>query len=451
LDPEYEQGLFAEDLEEEDNADYWDAHDPYIDWYQDYQIDQFMSQLLHRSSSGSIGDALGVAVPDATDVEVDWTPFRDSSEQKLESRLTDFQDVLDRIDETAPEVEEMIVTAAGGRGRIDLIKTLCGRRENLARSICLFAPFWVRDPSTAVGMREIELLRHLFVDYQVPDFLYWEWNREQNTFPRFLWLLWYILLAQGGSLRRFSEGKKWAVSARFQHHLFDAPPAATALQGCIHAEVKRAGGDLIDVNRLLRVPALVVNPVWFKLYEERENDFPKFWYSTVSWLIRHRGSITDEQSERILSWAAHLWSELQRTGGQFTWRGRSLDRVIQDSEEYYETFTKPRELINWQSHGWNWDSGDLHPDKWRFTEITSGKYLLEESRAMRHCVANYSERCVVGASAIFSVRRNGKRQLTVDVSPQRRRATEIKGYGNRFPDKEEQWIVDLWLSRVVQK
>lgn len=450
-DPEFDQGIFHADMVEDDDHDYWDANDPYIDWYQDYHIDQFLNQLLFKRSPGKIGDALQVKVKKETDFEPGWIPFRESSKQKLENRLTDYQHMLESLDETAPEVDEMIERAAGGRGRINLVRSFLKRHTNLAKSICLFSPFWVRDPATAEPENISDLLEHMFVEYEVPRFLYAEWNRMQKSSPRFEWLLWFVLLAQGGSLKRYCEGREWTVSPKFQHHLFDVPAAATPLQGCIYAEVRRAGGSLTDFERILQVPAMVVNPVWFLMHERQGSRFPKFWYSTVSWLVRHRDRITDEQSERILSWAAHLWSELQRVDAQFTWRGRSLERTIQESDEYYETFTKPIELTTWQSHSWNWDSGDLHPDKWTLTELTSGKLLLEESRAMRHCVAAYSDRCVVGASAIFSVRRNGKRQLTVDVNPQRKRATEIKGYGNRFPDEEEQWIVKLWLSRIVQK
>jgi hypothetical protein len=86
---------------------------------------------------------------------------------------------------------------------LDVIKSVGARLQcpHLARYLCLFAPFWVRSPQTWNPSGETPLLDHLFVLHHVPGFLYPEWFRELE-FPRLKWLYWFILLGQGGSLKR---------------------------------------------------------------------------------------------------------------------------------------------------------------------------------------------------------------------------------------------------------
>jgi len=74
--------------------------------------------------------------------------------------------------------------------------TTCGYRwENCqwAALVMLFRPFWIRKPSTWEGDTRESLLRHLFVRYDVPEFLFKEWRDIGSSQDNhFVWNLWFI-------------------------------------------------------------------------------------------------------------------------------------------------------------------------------------------------------------------------------------------------------------------
>jgi len=53
---------------------------------------------------------------------------------------------------------------------------------------------------------------------------------------------------------------------------------------------------------------------------------------------------------------------------------------------------------------------------WTINEITTGKLLYEEGKDMHNCVSSYLHSCISGHCAIFSVKVNGKRMATLEIS-----------------------------------
>lgn len=70
---------------------------------------------------------------------------------------------------------------------------------------------------------------------------------------------------------------------------------------------------------------------------------------------------------------------------------------------------------------------------------------------MKHCVSHYDGQCVAGKAAIVSVRHNGKRCLTIEISPETKEVLQVKGAFNRNPFQEEQRMVNLWLTSIVNQ
>lgn len=54
---------------------------------------------------------------------------------------------------------------------------------------------------------------------------------------------------------------------------------------------------------------------------------------------------------------------------------------------------------------------------WSAVALASSGALAEEGRSMRHCVATYAQRCAAGESCIFSLRKNGERIATLELTP----------------------------------
>jgi hypothetical protein len=324
---------------------------------------------------------------------------------------------------------------------------------HLVNRICLFSPFWVRSPVTWNQGDEISLLNHLFVEHEVPAFLYTEWFRKPDV-PRFKWLCWFILIARGASLKRAAGLFQWNIPNRFQHLLLEAPPDASPTEACLFTEIKRLGGSEADFRRIVANRAFVIDPTEISAVESHA----EFWRETAAWLIAHGHAINDAESERILAWAMHEYTECEqgmRYGGgpPFTWKGRSVRAVLERSAEYLrlqEHGSYAYRSYRWQGHGWDWTPDNPAQCKWSFVELTSGEELFEEGRAMHHCVASYAGRCVSGYSAIVSVRSEDSRCITVEINPRTKQVVQAKGLCNRQATTEEQTAIGLWMKAVVR-
>jgi PcfJ-like protein len=409
-------------------------------------LKQLLRQIVHRPPP-LFRLEWAVDAANRSEDECAFSPGRGQPAEHLEQQLAAFTHGITHFP-NSPATRRRKSEAIGDDVYMDVMKSAAGRagdRENFVQNLCLFAPFSIRSPRTWKG-GEASLVDHLFVRYEVPRFLHAEWSGVPD-FPRLKWLCWFILLAQGGSLRRAAGLFGWNIPGRFEHYLRMAPAPATPQEACAFAQVLRLGGSPHDGRRILSNPAFVVDTT-----EAAAGDGPSdFWEATVRWVIAHQGAITDEQCERILSWAMHEQTEANRRGAPpFSWKGRGLRAVLQRSLEYQRQLERPWSLYTWKPYGWHWKPIDLTLDGWSFVELTSGEELLQEGQAMRHCVAGYAARCAAGHCAIVSVRFNGARRITVEINPATGQVVQARGTCNRPATSEEQRVIRHWVDAAVR-
>ena len=72
-----------------------------------------------------------------------------------------------------------------------------------------------------------------------------------------------------------------------------------------------------------------------------------------------------------------------------------------------------------------WEYGGLS-----FVALQTGKALQAEGAAMHHCVASYWENVAEGKSRVYSIRENGRRVATLEVTG---RLTQYKGSNGALP------------------
>jgi hypothetical protein len=247
-------------------------------------------------------------------------------------------------------------------------------------------------------------------------------------------------------LRRAGEVFKWRIAPRLSHYLREVPAAASPTMACLHAEILRLGGSPVELARILRNPAFVNDPTeWLEEGPERT-----FWEDTVRWLSAHRDEITDDESDAILSWAMHESTESGHAGQTpFSWSSRRARAVVARSLEYRRSLQLPWIECRWGGHGWSWELQEGEGTTWSFEELSSGQALYEEGQAMHHCVVSYVARCLAGCSAIVSMRCNGQRRLTIEISPATRAIAQARGVHNRAASADEQRVLLAWMSAVV--
>ena len=107
---------------------------------------------------------------------------------------------------------------------------------------------------------------------------------------------------------------------------------------------------------------------------------------------------------------------------------------------------------------WSWKPGDKEARKLRgeyaVVQLRTAVELVEETRAMRHCVSTYASKCVAGQASIWSLRlaspRHLDRLLTIELDRQNR-AVQVRGFANRLPRPAEVQVLSRWAkARAVE-
>jgi hypothetical protein len=381
----------------------------------------------------------------------------------FDEHLAEYIDGLVRLSSTDSLAFRYYITRAIGSPRnLEIIESEYSQQIEAAKRICVFAPFWKRRPDTWKKDSGTSLLDHLFVLYDVPKFLYSGWAEDlpgdhtyyydaeniEGQMPRTKWLCWFILLGQGGSLKKAAEQFDWRIPGKYQHYLQEAPLDTSPVEACLFAEVKRLGGAEIDFRRICQNPAFVFDPTEMATV----SSYRRFWQETVRWLITNRNAITDQESTLILVWAMHEHTEAERLPERsFSWRGRTVRAVLTQSARYNRQTSGTGVDLSWASHGWDWVREEKRPDqKWSFTELTSSKELACEGHALNHCVGGYTGLCVSGGSAIVSLKHNDKPLMTIEINPKTKQVVQARGAYNRPAKPNEKRLINQWVDTVVQ-
>jgi len=327
------------------------------------------------------------------------------------------------------------------------------RIYDLHHRLWLFSPFWIRTPKTWNGEDGWEgLIRHLFVQYEPPKFLYGEWYDE--SFPRFRWIVWFLLFSQGGSLKSAAKLFGWNMAGGFPLQLYQVPPEYSPVQACMIAEILRLGGRL-ETFQLLNY-TFTVDPT-----EGGTPQFIDFWRDTIRWLSKKTDEIIQLRETEafeyvdiagpILDWALHKYTEAERENGvPFSWQGRQVRQAFEASQEYLlNVNTESERSLSWTSHGWDWDTTDEIGDKWAVVELSFGQALHDEGKRMHHCVGGYTGLCVAGNTSIFSLRFGGIGKVTIELEPKAKSIVQARGYCNQAIKRREHEVISQWLKDVV--
>jgi hypothetical protein len=488
---------------EPNGDDYWDCYDPmedYIDQFEidNFQLEQFLKEILDPVLPfSSLGDIVTLSDDSEPKNNTGEVAEEQIPKTTIEERIAEYLITLRRFSDRSVELRSRIFEAYGGPKTVEFIKSAIPDQPKMVMYIVLFSPFWIRDPHTWNKTGNTSLLDHLFVLHEVPGFLYEEWSRS-GSFPRPKWISWFILFGQGGSLNKVSKlywwrpfiklpqhlqdipskssaietytyeqvkGRggsetafrralklatmryRWVIPNRFPQYLWEAPIDLSPWEACIYAEVRRLGGSETDFRRILRDPALVIDPT----EKSTDSAYSSFWQNAVKWFVSHRDEITDEQSRLILSWALHEYTEAKYRERSFSWRGRSANSVVDRSIEYHRSINRSRPNYQWHSHGWDWDYDDSFANRWSFVELTSSAELSIEGGKMHHCVAIYAAKCASGFSTIVSVRKNDSPCVTVQINLTSSGILQAVGPCNRKTTTEEKKILNLWLRTIVHQ
>jgi len=329
--------------------------------------------------------------------------------------------------------------------------------------ILLFAPFWVRNPYHWVPNKGEHLFNYLFNLYEPPKFwrnsslilFYFSNYFDPDEDGDLDDLYKFILLSQGGSLKKAAKLFEWDIPAKLQYYLHKLNPelfykSYTSFDtGSLMAEILLLNGSEVDVKRLID-RSFIRGLFRYKtnIYEVNNSSL-NFFRDTAIWMINNSSKITDEESRLILNWVNHKYSEAKRRGTNFSLKRRKLNFVLKSSLEYDISCRTKKQIFQnktWQAHNWNWVLNESSNNIWSFVELTSSEDLYQEGLNMKHCVNSYANSCVSGYSAIVSLRNNDKRCVTIEVNPRTTKIVQVKGLYNREANIQEQRVISQWIK-----
>jgi len=448
-----------EELEDPIDADQYDRY--LIDWnlldpfYRlDYVIRQAWFKLLDFGEITEVGQAFKKAGWKFTAELKHKAPETDQG-VKTQAPIHDLEFELVKHIHFLGELEEGSPQRNVHSEDLEIIHDLVTsdpRHEESPFLLCLlFSPFWVRTPRSWVppseGNQLLSLVEHLFKIYEPPVNFLSAW-----TYPvaetRYKWIAFYIILAQGGKLKKAGQYFSWRIRKGFTQNLFKVEAGLNPMLSALQAHIFSLGGTAKEYERISRNRGLVIDPT--ELIEEWvDGHFYPFFERTVKWLIRKREEFTDDEIDRILEWAVHMHTQTLYTDTEFSWRGRSDARIREAADEYYRARIGGWENLNWKAHGWDWEYVDVLQTKWVFKELSTGQELFKEGNALHHCVSGYAERCATSRSAIVSISENGVKLLTVEVNPGTKEIIQVRGFQNRIPNRSESRVIELWEAEVL--
>lgn len=395
------------------------------------------------------------------------------------------EDLLNRVtrwfDQYQAEGLESLLSAQSRQlteANIAVIKRAFSRNTILIQNACMLSEFWIRSPQDWNAATECFL-------HRPPETNTLSEMRARHT-------------AQGGSLKALAHHFGWTpVSSKLWHQLPACPASMAPLEAVLYAEFKRLGGWDEDFACLMANESYVID-----LLEPTSEAGREFWYDTCRWTISKQFELLPEQNRKVLWWARHCLTESARVGEVYSLQGRSLSKVLEsitvyeqaqrqiqlarermaerarqvsmareeERERLREAFRIEEEArqalmaqqnrgyvddyevidVRWNAHGWDWSTTALR-DHWRFTELTTSQALYDEGEAMGHCVGSYSLDCLNGESAIFSLVKDGKREVTIEINPRHRELVQVQGLYNSDSSAEVDAVVKAWMMRVVKR
>jgi hypothetical protein len=330
--------------------------------------------------------------------------------------------------------------------------------------------FWIRHPGSwrvpaKPAERSISHLidsfaRHLFVRYPVPRHLLNNWHATDCDNP-LKWLCWIIILGQGGSLFKASRALNWLMAKSLPAFLNEVPNHLNPKQGVMYAELRRLGCTESEYRRFSANEAYAIDPT-----QTRVGDFLTYWREAARWMARHRDQFSDEEADRILSWAMHVFSEnarIGRPGAWFAWSGRKPHTTLAHAARYHEElarlhaqrelerFSGQKKLLTWSALGLGWEWVGPTGCRWLFIERLSSAELVDEGRRMRHCVAMYAQRCHDRKSAICSLVKGNEVRATIEVQTSDYIIIQAKGKCNSFLGEDNLAVIRRWEQTVLAR
>lgn len=296
------------------------------------------------------------------------------------------------------------------------------------------------------------LVRYLFAEYPVPQFMDHAWYSGNKTHQA-----WFLHMGTGHNLRNRMD-VPMKMTKKMSHHFLQAPSGLNIKEALRWAQVRGYGGD----KNLARAF------IGTRLGNDFSND--SFWEKVVIFFARQimldtacvnpivdfiYGQKYQTQEQYINRWQRVT---VPPPNPGFDLKGRTIDSLLRLTEAWHLELRQSRRygaVVQWegsQISDFEYEEGTGKNKRiYTISQLVNSRELMDEGRAMHHCVASYVGSCMSGRSSIWSVKliegfEKPVRLVTVEVNS-RNQIVQIRGKCNALPLAKTQQIIRRWATK----
>lgn len=305
-----------------------------------------------------------------------------------------------------------------------------------------------KSKSHNVQRQRDDFIRHLFVRYPVPSFMYKAFYPIESK-PRTFrvaaiqgtedrdYRRWFIALAQGESFPKLvkevmtkKEAFVFLQSDNFRTIRMSVWWAKMTVAGLQHKWVRRLLDKFFDINR--------------------SNLSPEKGKELVNFFTRFQGDLDDQTFDEITDYLANQFANVPG----FSLKGRTLSSVIRLSNEWHMMIHKAKvdKYVEWPGiNVEDWQHKYKGEDTtWTIKQLKNNIDLVNEGRKQRHCVYSYVRSCQSGQCSIFTMDSedevgNKTKHITIEV--RWGKIVQARGRMNRQPTNRERQVMNLWALK----
>ena len=334
--------------------------------------------------------------------------------------------------------------------------------------VAAYADRWIRSPEDWIpkeGDQWSDLLRHLFVRWELPAFFESAWLEKGDL--RYLERDWYCDIAAGKNWRKL-EKIPASVTGRSVHFAMTAPDELTVREALRWGQLTAMGASPALIDEVLKscvVNTISNDEVWScllakvvgsKNFESRNfGMMADFFGGLYQWnqFFRARDLVRLPLSE-LLNHCRKHWRRLLDNaladGLKFKTDDLGDAGLRRDLQRYTHAWWEPMECVPIEEIQHRARNGKK--TVWQVTQLVRHSQLVAEAVAMNHCVDSFRRSCQRKFSAIFSVGemvdqdgcQQVERRVTVEVYRKKRWVIQAKRRWNDEPERVELEVISQW-------
>ena len=287
------------------------------------------------------------------------------------------------------------------------------------------------------------LVNHLMVKFSMPPFLLQAFSLDSSRFADQM-VQFFVHVAQGGSpYKAFKTGMvPIPLTKRMAHQFMQSPAGSPILHAFRRVQVEAFGGDR---HLLKRIQAT-------RLGRDALERDEAFWMAVIQWFCLHP-MIDGAQIGPLVDYIAYRKAMANAENVPFLVTGRSPLALLRGMEAWHNELAQTRVVSGRPFPPSGYKPGHWHDNPilegpasgcWWMTEILGSKELANEGRVLKHCVYSYAHSIEQGHTSIWSLRRDSKPVITVEVDLRKGRIVQVRGKHNREPQGAERAYIFRW-------